>query len=188
MRDGFSCRFIPSLLKHEWYRPAYHVNRTVHTADVEYVQAEIPPIDAFPQYAEKCVLISLPSLDYWQRKADVYHRYYPCEATSTVSHVLEGAWNEDESRQVKWYLIVFSEPINNTHFSQSSEPAVATNDNMVKLDADADDNLDEQDIYGTVLFWELALKTGGHPQKKTASAKKSRAERRRDLEKSNQVV
>lgn len=174
--------FTPSKLKHNWRRPAYHISKDIHPLDMEKVHAWIPTSGTIrPEYEGRCMMVEWPSLSFLHRNSDLYHESLHCVDTKDSHRGLENAHTErgnNDSRRSKYYLLVFPDQIDNTHFSLSSDGKVETHENTVIVPRAHPKNDLDVDIVTTTAYWEIALAAGGHAVTSTASTPTlSRAER-----------
>jgi hypothetical protein len=146
------------------------VSRLITSPDEDKWSAEIPHDGEFPAYHERCVLIKGPSMDFFQRNPEIYHaKITPkCVATQTAHE----AAVEKTTVEYVYYLLLFPETIklDNTHFAGYVTNVVPTLHNRIKFEAGHSLNEFGKDFYVCYVYWEIALKHGGH--KKPLAAKK----------------
>lgn len=156
------------------YHTGVVVSKHVMNLDEEDWSAEIPSRDEFPAYYERCMLIKRPSLDFIQRHPDIYHHKLTCAPTKMAHESVVG--NKDKIDWI-YYLVVFPDwiALDNTHFSGHVTSTVETKYNRVKLEHNHALNEFGKDFYYLYVYWEVALKHGGHkkpPAKKKVDKKK----------------
>ena len=190
---GFFVTLLENKKKHNWQRPAYHINKTYHISDMPLVKCTVPDAGDFPEFDGRCILVREPALDTWQRKHELFMEGSAaadmhCEATRDALSTTEQAYDSNEQNRWKFYLLVFPEKINNQHFTLSTDSTVETNENLVLINDTHELNDTGEVIIGTVAFWEMALAKGGKPLKQTPQPKKSRRQLIQERRQGNQAA
>ena len=178
--ESFKIAFVPTMKHHGLSRPAFHISKTYNVIDASLVKAEIPKVGEFPDYEGRCFLVAEPSLDLWARKAKLFHsgQAVVCDSTLTANEGIQTDWDNNKSLQTKWHLIILPEAINNTHFSQSSDSAIPTFEDVTILPKAYEGNDTGEDVVGNIAYWELACDQGGHKlTNENKATPKTRAQR-----------
>lgn len=143
-------------------RHGVSVSKLICSPDEDLWSAEIPLQAEFPSYYERCILVKGPSLDFFQRHADIYHAKFNPKCSATLNAHEEGA--EKTKEKEVYYLLVFAEGIklDNTHFAGHVTNIVPTLYNRTKFEHGHPLNEFGKDFYVCHVYWEVALKHGGH--------------------------
>jgi hypothetical protein len=138
------------------------VSKLICSPDEDKWSAEIPLQAEFPIYHERCILVKGPSLDFFQRHPDIYHAKFNPKCSATLNAHEEGA--EKKKEIDVHYLLVFAEAIklDNTHFAGHVTNIIPTLYNRTKFEHNHALNEFGKDFYVCHVYWEVALKHGGH--------------------------
>ena len=166
--------FVPSMKRHGWTRPGFVVSKTYNIIDINNIKAEIPRAGEFPDYEGKCMLVEEPALDVYHRSSGHFH--VGCPSTQAAYAGLEQKWKSGKMDSKKYFLLIFPDIVNNTHFSQSSDHTIETKDNFTSLEKDLSGNDTGEEVHTSIAYWELALENGGLKVEEKATPKKSRRE------------
>jgi hypothetical protein len=165
---GFDVVFVQNVEVRNFQRDVFHIRKVTGVEQAEEWSAIIPS-KKYPTLANRAVLISGPSQDYWHQDAQRYHQppsdKKVCEPTKKAHMVLQTNIHDSKDRMYSHWLLVFP-PGTEMENHVMSDDAVHVKSEVFELYSQFETfdpekkKSDTLDLYGLDVHWRIAVKGG----------------------------
>ena len=171
----FDIQFVRQMTRGVFERNGFHIRLSVAPPDYTQFEATIPRDGLFPaEYQNRLVHIKGPSLSHWVKNTERYHKNLSCIQTKNAHNATEIEIQDDPSRELQYWLLVFPQHIvlDNQIFSvNDAEGVLPLVHNPITLKGSESGNEFGKDVRGMTLFWSIAVAGGRKIGKETTKAK-----------------
>ena len=162
---GFEAQQVSSIAYNNYMRNVYHIRKSVQMKQANDWTAYVP-LEAYPTLAHRCIMIRGPCQDYWHASAALYHQNKKrmCEVTKKAHEVLETKLKKSPELHFHHWLLVFPEDkyLVNTVMSNDPVDVLRTINGLTDhgILEEGKPNEEHVEIFGTDIFWRIALAGG----------------------------
>jgi hypothetical protein len=180
--NGFEVVLVPQVQVENFVRSVYHV-RHVTTEGLESEWSATIPHEEFPALAHRAVLIRGPSQEFWHRRPDIYHEEPFCKQTKLAHESQQTAIKQSIVREKSYWLLVLPRGTlleNHVISHNSVHVKKAIKELATTLETEDDDgNVTEEVLYGTDVYWRIAVQGGNMVSDPGSATKKRRKSKKK---------